>query len=151
MDMNQTIDFRSMEISDIDHIYEIESKSFATPWSKEAFYNELTKNNFAFYTVIEVENQVVGYCGAWVIIDEVHITNIALLPEFRGKKLGDALLRKVMELVRERGAKTMTLEVRASNIPAQSLYRKLGFQEGAIRKQYYTDNMEDAIVMWVNL
>jgi [ribosomal protein S18]-alanine N-acetyltransferase len=149
--MNKTIAFRHMEIDDIDRIYEIETKSFATPWSKDAFYNELTKNKFAYYTVVEVDNEVVGYCGAWVIIDEVHITNIALLPEYRGMKLGGALLRKVMDYVREIGARTMTLEVRLSNIPAQSLYKKLGFSEGAIRKQYYTDNMEDGLVMWVNL
>lgn len=149
--MNKTIAFRQMELEDIDRIYEIETKSFATPWSKEAFYNELMNNKFAFYTVIEIGNEVAGYCGAWVVIDEVHITNIALLPEYRGMKLGEALLRKVMDLVIEMGAKTMTLEVRVSNIVAQSLYRKLGFQEGAIRKQYYTDNLEDALVMWVNL
>jgi ribosomal-protein-alanine N-acetyltransferase len=149
--MNKTIAFRAMELDDIDRIYEIETKSFATPWSKEAFYNELTMNKFAFYTVIEVGNEVAGYCGAWVVVDEVHITNIALLPEYRGMRLGEALLRKVMDLVKELGAKTMTLEVRVSNIVAQALYRKLGFQEGAIRKQYYTDNLEDALVMWVNL
>ncbi|MBT2758080.1 ribosomal protein S18-alanine N-acetyltransferase [Mesobacillus foraminis] len=149
--MNNTIAFRAMELKDIDRIHEIETKSFATPWSKEAFHNELTMNKFALYTVIEVGNEVAGYCGAWVVIDEVHITNIALLPEYRGMKLGEALLRKVMDLVKELGAKTMTLEVRVSNLVAQSLYRKLGFQEGAIRKQYYTDNLEDALVMWVNL
>ncbi len=149
--MNNTIAFRAMELKDIDRIHEIETKSFATPWSKEAFHNELTMNKFALYTVIEVGNEVAGYCGAWMVIDEVHITNIALLPEYRGMKLGEALLRKVMDLVKELGAKTMTLEVRVSNLVAQSLYRKLGFQEGAIRKQYYTDNLEDALVMWVNL
>ncbi|WP_121610229.1 ribosomal protein S18-alanine N-acetyltransferase [Mesobacillus foraminis] len=149
--MNNTIAFRAMELKDIDRIHEIETKSFATPWSKEAFHNELTMNKFALYTVIEVGNEVAGYCGAWVVIDEVHITNIALLPEYRGMRLGEALLQKVMDLVKELGAKTMTLEVRVSNLVAQSLYRKLGFQEGGIRKQYYTDNLEDALVMWVNL
>ena len=84
------------------------------------------------------------------MIDEAHITNIALLPEYRGRKLGEALLRKIIEVAIERGAKTMTLEVRVSNMIAQSLYRKLGFQGGAIRKRYYTDNHEDALVMWVN-
>lgn len=151
MGMNKTIAFRQMEITDIDQIHEIETRSFSIPWSKEAFFNELTKNQFAFYTVIEVGDEIAGYCGAWLIVDEVHITNIALLPEFRGMKLGEALLCKVMDLVRARGAKTMTLEVRVSNSRARSLYRKLGFLEGAIRKQYYTDNMEDALVMWVNL
>ncbi|MBM4765374.1 ribosomal protein S18-alanine N-acetyltransferase [Bacillus sp. B15-48] len=149
--MNKTIAFRHMELADIERILEIETQSFTTPWSKEAFNNELTNNKFAFYTVIEVDNQVVGYCGSWVIIDEVHITNIAILPDYRGMKLGEALLCKVMDSVREIGAKTMTLEVRVSNTIAQSLYKKLGFQEGAIRKNYYTDNIEDALVMWVNL
>ena len=93
---------------------------------------------------------VIGYCGVWIVIDEAHITNIALLPEYRGRKLGEALLRKIIEVAIERGAKTMTLEVRMSNMIAQSLYRKLGFQGGAIRKRYYTDNQEDALVMWVN-
>jgi [ribosomal protein S18]-alanine N-acetyltransferase len=151
MAMNKTIAFRQMEIDDIDKIYEIESESFATPWSKEAFYNELTKNRFALYTVIELGSEIAGYCGAWIVVDEAHITNIALLPEHRGKGLGEALMRKVMEMARRMGARTMTLEVRVSNDTAKSLYRKLGFQDGAIRKKYYTDNMEDALVMWVNL
>ncbi|CAM4038195.1 ribosomal protein S18-alanine N-acetyltransferase [Mesobacillus zeae] len=149
--MNKTIDFRSMAIKDIDSIYEIESRSFATPWSKEAFYNELIKNQFAVYTVVDVDQQTVGYGGMWIIVDEAHITNIALLPEYRGLGLGEALMRKMMEIAADKGVITMTLEVRVSNQPAQSLYRKLGFKDGAIRKQYYTDNMEDAIVMWVNL
>ena len=151
MAMKDTIAFRQMEVADIDQVFEIEVTSFATPWSKEAFYNELTKNRFAVYTLLEVEDAIAGYCGSWVIVDEAHITNIALLPEYRGRKLGEALLLKVMETVRNMGAKTMTLEVRVSNTAARSLYRKLGFQEGGIRKQYYTDNLEDALVMWVNL
>ncbi|WP_071461368.1 ribosomal protein S18-alanine N-acetyltransferase [Bacillus massilinigeriensis] len=149
--MNKTIDFRSMTLKDIDSIYEIESRSFATPWSKEAFYNELIKNQFAVYTVVDVDNKTVGYGGMWIIIDEAHVTNIALYPEFRGHGLGEALMRRMMDIAKERGVRTMTLEVRVSNEPAKSLYRKLGFSDGAIRKQYYTDNMEDAIVMWVNI
>lgn len=149
--MNKTIAFRLMTLADVDRICEVEMKAFTIPWSKEAFINELTKNNFAHYTVLEIDHEVVGYCGAWLIIDEVHITNIAILPEYRGMKLGEALLRKVMENFKKMGAKTMTLEVRVSNTPALSLYKKLGFQEGGIRKNYYTDNMEDALVMWVNL
>lgn len=130
---------------------EVEVNSFTIPWSKEAFFNELTKNQFAQYLIVEVDQKVVGYCGVWIIIDEAHITNIALLPEFRGLKLGEALMGKVLELAREMGALRVTLEVRVSNERAQNLYRKFGFEQGAIRKQYYTDNMEDALVMWVNL
>ncbi|MCM3576009.1 ribosomal protein S18-alanine N-acetyltransferase [Mesobacillus subterraneus] len=149
--MNNTITFRNMTVDDLDEVMEVELKSFTVPWSKEAFFNELTKNQFAHYLIVEVDQRVVGYCGVWIIIDEAHITNIALLPEYRGMKLGEALMAKVMELARELGAMRMTLEVRVSNERAQNLYRKFGFEEGAIRKQYYTDNMEDAIVMWVNL
>ena len=140
-----------MTVDDLDEVMEVELKSFTVPWSKEAFFNELTKNQFAHYLIVEVDQRVVGYCGVWIIIDEAHITNIALLPEYRGMKLGEALMAKVMEQAREMGALRMTLEVRVSNERAQNLYRKFGFEEGAIRKQYYTDNMEDAIVMWVNL
>lgn len=149
--MNKTITFRNMTIDDLDEVMDVEVNSFMIPWSREAFFNELTKNQFAQYLIVEVDQRVVGYCGVWIIIDEAHITNIALLPEYRGMKLGEALMAKVMELAREMGAMRVTLEVRVSNERAQNLYRKFGFEEGAIRKQYYTDNMEDALVMWVNL
>jgi [ribosomal protein S18]-alanine N-acetyltransferase len=149
--MNKTITFRNMTVDDLDQVMEVEVNSFTIPWSREAFFNELTKNQFAQYLIVEVDQKVVGYCGVWIIIDEAHITNIALLPEYRGLKLGEALMGKVMELARAMGALRVTLEVRVSNERAQNLYRKFGFEEGAIRKQYYTDNMEDALVMWVNL
>lgn len=148
--MENTVSFRMMNVDDIDQVMEVEHKSFTIPWSRESFYNEIIKNQFAVYLVLEEEGRVIGYCGVWIVIDEAHITNIALLPEYRGRKLGEALLRKIIEVAKERGAKTMTLEVRMSNMIAQSLYRKLGFQGGAIRKRYYTDNQEDALVMWVN-
>lgn len=143
--------FRYMSKEDIDQILTIEHKSFATPWSRDAFDNELTLNQYAVYVVIEADGQVVGYCGMWLIVDEAHITNIAVLPEYRGQKLGERLLQRVMDLAREKGAKSMTLEVRVSNMVAQNLYRKLGFTNGGIRKNYYTDNQEDGLVMWVNI
>ncbi len=143
--------FRSMQEEDIDQILEVEHASFSTPWSREAFYNELNNNKFAVYIVLEEDKKIVGYCGAWIVIDEAHITNIALLPGFRGRKLGEALLRKMISVAEEMGTKSMTLEVRLSNHVAQSLYRKLGFRDGGIRKNYYSDNQEDALVMWVNL
>ncbi|WLR54946.1 ribosomal protein S18-alanine N-acetyltransferase [Mesobacillus subterraneus] len=149
--MNKTITIRNMTVDDLDQVMEVEVNSFTIPWSREAFFNELTKNQFAQYLIVEVDQKVVGYCGVWIIIDEAHITNIAVLPEYRGLKLGGALMGKVMELAREFGVLRVTLEVRVSNGRAQKLYRKFGFEEGAIRKQYYTDNMEDALVMWVNL
>ncbi len=140
-----------MELKDIDDVLKIEHESFTAPWSRQAFVSELTNNRFAVYMVIEEEEQVIGYCGVWVIVDEAHVTNIALLPEHRGKKLGEALLSKVIEVTKKLGAVKMTLEVRVTNSVALALYRKLGFKDGAIRKGYYTDNNEDALVMWVEL
>ncbi|WP_141434462.1 ribosomal protein S18-alanine N-acetyltransferase [Bacillus sp. 03113] len=149
--MDKPYKFRFMNEMDIDQVLNIEHVSFTTPWSREAFYNEMTQNEFAVYVVVELDEQVIGYCGAWIVVDEAHITNIAILPDYRGKKLGEALLKNVMFVAENMGAKTMTLEVRISNHIAQNLYRKLGFKDGAIRKKYYTDNQEDALVMWVNL
>ena len=150
-DMVDSFVFRFMKEEDIDQILEIEHASFTTPWSKEAFYNEINNNKFAVYIVIEDDKKIVGYCGAWIVIDEAHVTNVAVLPDYRGKKLGEALMIKIMSVAREMGAKSMTLEARVSNYVALSLYRKLGFQNGGIRKNYYSDNQEDALVMWVNL
>ena len=143
--------FRKMREEDIDQILEVEHASFTTPWSRDAFYNELHNNRFAVYFVLEENSKILGYCGAWIVIDEAHVTNVAILPEFRGRKLGEALLSKMMSAAREMGAKSMTLEVRVTNHVAQSLYRKLGFQNGGIRKNYYSDNQEDGLVMWANL
>lgn len=143
--------FRIMTVDDIEDIMAIERASFSLPWTYEAYYNELIMNEYAMYIVLEHNEQIIGFCGSWVIIDEAHITNIAIDPNYRGKKLGEALLRQVMIIAMQKGAKTMTLEVRVSNIVAQNLYRKLGFQNGGIRKRYYSDNNEDALVMWVNL
>lgn len=143
--------FRYMREEDIDQILEVEHASFTTPWSREAFYNEIHNNKFAVYIVIEADGKVVGYCGAWIVIDEAHVTNIAILPDYRGMKLGEGLLRKMMLKAISMGARSMTLEVRVTNYIAQSLYKKLGFQEGGLRKNYYSDNHEDARVMWVKL
>jgi len=143
--------YRYMTLLDLDDIMVIEHQSFTLPWSKEAFYRELTENPYAYYIVADIDGTAIGYGGVWIVIDEAHITNIAVLTEYRGQKIGETLLTQLQNLARQQGAKTMTLEVRVSNIVAQNLYRKLGFQNGGIRKGYYTDNNEDALVMWVNL
>ncbi|MGE8207106.1 ribosomal protein S18-alanine N-acetyltransferase [Heyndrickxia sp. NPDC080065] len=142
---------RKATLADLDGIMEVELKSFSLPWSRDAFYNEFVKNHFAVYFVIEDRDKIIGYCGVWLVVDEAHITNIAILPEYRGKKLGELLLRSMMDFSIKSGARSMTLEVRVSNTIAQSLYKKLGFFEGGVRKSYYSDNQEDALVMWVNL
>ncbi|MGM0847370.1 MAG: ribosomal protein S18-alanine N-acetyltransferase [Bacillota bacterium] len=142
---------RLMSIEDLDDIMEVEKRSFTIPWTRDAFFNEIETNQFATYIVLEDSDNVIGYCGVWIIVDEAHITNIAVLPSFRGQGLGDKLLKSMIEIAKEMGARTMTLEVRVSNTPAQSLYKKFGFMEGGIRKNYYSDNQEDALVMWVKL
>ncbi|MFC4324329.1 ribosomal protein S18-alanine N-acetyltransferase [Litchfieldia salsa] len=149
--MEAIVTFRLMTLEDIDDVLLIENASFATPWSREAFYNEIMNNHFAHYIVMLEQDKVIGYCGMWLVMDEAHITNIAILPEYRGRKLGEALMVQVKKSAMSQGANRMTLEVRVSNSVAQSLYRKHGFTAGGIRKKYYTDNQEDAIVMWVNL
>jgi [ribosomal protein S18]-alanine N-acetyltransferase len=145
------ITLRKATLEDLDGIMEVELKSFTLPWSREAFYNEFVNNHFANYFILIHNNRIIGYCGVWIVIDEAHITNIAISPEYRGLKLGEELLRKMIEFAKLNRVHSMTLEVRVSNNVAQSLYRKLGFQNGGIRKSYYSDNHEDALVMWVKL
>lgn len=143
--------YRFMTLDDLDDIMEIEHQSFTLPWKRDAFIRELTSNQYAHYWVVEIDGKVVGYSGVWIVMDEAHVTNIAVLPQFRGWGLGKQLLIRTMKLAKTYNAVSMTLEVRVSNEVAQSLYKNLGFQPGGIRKGYYTDNQEDALVMWVNI
>lgn len=145
------MEIRFMTVDDLDAVMEIEHRSFSIPWSREAFYNEIEQNHLSTYLVVEDGECVAGYCGVWLVVDEAHITNVAVLPDYRGQGMGEALMQKIMEISKKVGARVMTLEVRVSNKAAQGLYRKMGFQDGGIRKRYYSDNQEDALVMWVNL
>ncbi len=145
------ISIRRATVDDVDPIWEVEKQSFTTPWSRDALLNELTTNKFAYYFVIEIEKEVVGYAGMWIILDEAHITNVAISPKSRGLKLGELIMRHMMSMASFYGAYHMTLEVRASNEIAQNLYHKLDFKEKGIRKNYYADSMEDALIMWVEL
>ncbi|MBW5448314.1 ribosomal-protein-alanine N-acetyltransferase [Cohnella sp. CFH 77786] len=143
--------FRSMTLDDIGTIVQIERESFTAPWSEEAFRTELTQNHFARYMVLERDGTVIGYGGMWLIVDEAHITNIAIRQPFRGQGLGERLLREMMRTASWLGAKRITLEVRVSNDTAQSLYRKAGFYPSGLRPGYYSDNREDALIMWAEL
>ncbi|KWZ65141.1 ribosomal protein S18-alanine N-acetyltransferase [Bacillus altitudinis] len=140
-----------MTVEDIPEVYTIEVHSFTAPWKKESFVYEILHNQYSHYFLIEEDGQPVGYCGVWIVKDDAQITNIAILPEHRGKGYGEALLRYVMEFCKEKKTDHLSLEVRVSNTPAQSLYEKLGFKPASIRKNYYTDNGEDALVMWVKI
>lgn len=147
----EEIIYRKMTLSDIPTILDIEHDAFETPWTEEAFQNELTNNLFAQYMVMEYEGKVIGYAGMWIIIDEAHITNIAILSPYRGQGLGKRLIFEIQRTAQFLGAKKMTLEVRVGNIRAQSLYRKFGFEDVGIRPGYYSDNNEDALIMWADL
>lgn len=139
---------RRMTLDDIDRIVEIENISFHTPWTKENFHFELTENKCAVYMVGEIDGIVVGYGGMWKMVDEGHITNIAVDPIYRGRGVGDAILSAMVIYAKENGITAMTLEVRTQNKLARSLYNKHGFKDEAIRKGYYTNPDDDAIIMW---
>jgi ribosomal-protein-alanine N-acetyltransferase len=132
----------------IDDIIMVERLSFTIPWSKNAFIQELRENKFSIYISALLDGNVVGYAGMWKIFDEGHITNIAVHPEFRKIGIGSRLLEKLIDISREKDIEKLTLEVRKSNTAAKNLYLKYGFKEEGIRKSYYADNGEDAIIMW---
>lgn len=136
------------EASHINDIITIEKLSFTIPWTKNAFIRELKNNEFAIYLSADIGNKVIGYAGMWKIFDEGHITNIAVHPEFRNIGVGSMLLEGLIDTSRREGITKMTLEVRKSNKVAQSLYTKYGFKAAGIRKEYYADNGEDAVIMW---
>lgn len=139
---------RDMSSADIDRVLTVEEACFTIPWSRTAFEAELADNDLAHYFVVEAEGQVVGYAGTWIILDEAHVTNVAVLPTYQRRGFGETLMNALMELARAKGAICMTLEVRVSNTDAQRLYRRLGFVVRGLRRQYYTDTQEDALIMW---
>lgn len=144
--------YRKMTPDDVEAVYAIEIATFPTPWTLDSFHYEMRENQFAYYVLAEDEaGKVIGFCGMWMVIDAAQITNVAVLQEARGQGIGEALMREAMQIARNANMDTMSLEVRVTNVVAQNLYRKLDFQDGGIRKGYYTDNGEDALVMWVNL
>jgi ribosomal-protein-alanine N-acetyltransferase len=148
--MSESVSYRKMTVADIDGVLKIEQEAFSLPWTRDAFVQEMTTNLHAYYLVAEDQSQqIVGFCGMWLVMDESHITNVAVTEQVKGQGIGEGLMREAIRVAKEHGAVLMTLEVRVSNTIAQNLYRKLDFQNGGIRKGYYSDNLEDALVMWV--
>lgn len=139
---------RQADIRDVDDIYEIEHLCFPDPWSKESLVYELEENPRAFYIVAELDSQVVGYAGLWWIVDEGHITNVAVRPGFRSRKIATGIINVLLDFTLQEGIKHHTLEVRKSNTPAIGLYEKFGFKVEGERKGYYLNNGEDALIMW---
>ncbi|MGO5091555.1 ribosomal protein S18-alanine N-acetyltransferase [Clostridium sp. LCP25S3_F10] len=133
----------------IDGVMEIDNLSFSVPWSRNSYETEL-KNKFAKYIVVldKKTNKVLGFAGMWLIIDECHITNIAVHPNYRKLGVGNILMNEIIAICKEQNISGMTLEVRESNTPAKNLYYKYGFKDSGIRKGYYADNNENALLMW---
>ena len=133
-----------------DHIlevFEIECLSFKSPWSIEALKDELL-NSAAKYIVAIKDKKVLGFGGMWLILDEAHITNIAVHPKYRNLKLASLILESLISVAEQECALSMTLEVRVSNINAQKLYNKYNFITAGRRKAFYQDNKEDCLIMW---
>lgn len=141
-----TIDL--MKEEDIDEILDISSLSFHISWSKDSYIQELS-NPIAKYFVAKLNDKVVGFAGTWIILDESHITNIAIHPNCRKQGIASKLLNELLCYCRKKGCKAFTLEVRSSNDAAKALYGKYNFKQDGVRKGYYEDNKEDAIIMWL--
>ena len=142
------LDIAPMTVDDIPIVLHIESLSFQSAWPANAFANELRDNKLAHYFVGRLDGRIVAYGGIWVILEDSHVTTIAVHPDMRGKRLGEELLVHLLDEAIERGASWITLEVRETNDVAQRLYRKYGFTVVSTRRGYYSDNNESALVMW---
>ncbi|MDU4961472.1 MAG: ribosomal protein S18-alanine N-acetyltransferase [Sporomusaceae bacterium] len=143
------LSFRPMTPADIDAVVALEQAAFSMPWSRDSFESELELNPLATYVVMEADGKFAGYAGMWIVIDEAHIMNVAVGAAWRGHGCGKALMRRMIELAAAAGAEKMTLEVRRSNQVARRLYAGCGFIEGGVRPGYYTDNGEDALLLWL--
>jgi ribosomal-protein-alanine N-acetyltransferase len=137
-----------MTVHDIGQVAKIEELSFHVPWSRESLRIEVEQNRCARYIVIKEDDRVLGYGGMWLVLDEAHITNIAVHPDYRRQGIGRQIMKALIRTAVKAGIERMSLEVRVSNHPAISLYKSLGFEEGGIRKGYYANNREDALIMW---
>lgn len=145
------MNIRPMQEKDLPRIMEIEHACFPAPWALQSFVSELRDNEYARYFCLEYKGKVIGYMGLWFILEEGHITNVAIVPEYQGKRRGEFLMRSVIELMAKEGMERMTLEVRTTNETAQRLYQRLGFLTAGVRKGYYSDNREDALIMWLDI
>lgn len=128
----------------------IETQVYPQPWTRALFVNELGMRTTRAYHVARIGRGVVGYSGLMFIGDECHVTNIAVNPSWQGREIGTRLMLNAIEVAIQRGARHMTLEVRVTNSAAQALYRKFGFAPVGVRKNYYRESNEDALIMWTD-
>ena len=139
----------NLSLSHLDDIMEIEEGCYgAHHWSRDSFIGELNNNCAKYLTAINDDGKCVGYMGVWRIFDEAHVTNLAVHPRFQKKGIAHLLILSSLDLCYQDKIKFMTLEVRKSNERAKKLYESFGFKSLGMRKKYYQDNGEDAIIMW---
>ena len=138
-----------MSKDDVEAVVQIEAEAYGKHhWAKSSFYDETSNNLAKYYVAKTPDGTLVGYAGTWHIIDEGHITTIAVKKEYLRNHIGEAIIQKIIDDCYKNNIKYLTLEVRVSNIPAIKLYEKYGFQSLGTRKGYYQDNDEDALIMW---
>lgn len=148
--MCHQVHIRRMEPADLAQLVELERRCFTIPWSRDMLAEELS-NERALYLVAVRDGMALGYAGCWMILDEGHITNIAVDPPFRQMGVGRSLMEALLEVLSGAGVTSATLEVRRSNTAAIRLYQSFGFTVEGVRRGYYQDNHEDALVMWKRL
>jgi ribosomal-protein-alanine N-acetyltransferase len=136
-----------MTVDDLDAVHVIEREAFSTPWPSHAYRQELETNRMAHYIVARWGDEIVGFAGMWLLVDEAHVTTFATRRTWRRRGIGERLLLALLDLARVRGAREATLEVRPSNTAARRLYEKYGFRNVGVRPRYYSDNHEDALIM----
>jgi len=141
------VNIRKMTEADVPAVVALDQISFSLPWPERSFRFEVTSNPASRCWVAEVEGRVVGMIVAWLFVDEAHIATLATHPDFRRQSIARKLLTHTLRYTYDEGAVTSFLEVRASNVAAQEMYRKFGYENTGLRKRYYKDNDEDAILM----
>jgi ribosomal-protein-alanine N-acetyltransferase len=131
--------------SDLDDVLAIEEASFTNPWTREMYLAELENEGVSY---VYLAREAAGFCSFWRVVDELHINNLAVLPQHRRVGVATALLQHILQEGARLGAGRATLEVRRSNDPARILYERFGFFVAGTRRGYYTKPVEDAIVLW---
>jgi len=144
-----TIQLRRLGLADLDAIEQIEKRSYPTPWSRSMFAGELAKPSSICLGAYDADTEeLVGYLIISRYVDAWHVMNVAVDPDHRGRGVGTMLLERLFELTADDARRGYTLEVRVSNATAIRLYERLGFRARGVRRGYYTDNREDALIMW---
>jgi [ribosomal protein S18]-alanine N-acetyltransferase len=134
---------------DLDGVLDVEAESFTNPWTRDMYTWELQNRSMCHIYIVRMHDcPIAGFCAFWLVFDEIHINNIAIRPRFRGCGVGTTLMQHVLDEARRFGARRATLEVRASNSAARRLYERLGFYVAATRRNYYTNPVEDALILW---